>query len=77
MTTFAEAKQKLIDDWPEDIVERKRRTRELYEILCLECDAEIAQFKSFGMTDDEIYEMAKRRQSESMPKLIAELLKGK
>ena len=65
---FVEEKAKLINDWPEDRAERKRRIRELYELMCNEADAELAQLKALGYSDDRIYRL--------MDKAINRQLKG-
>jgi hypothetical protein len=55
---FKEEKQKLINNWAEDAWERQKRIKELYETLCLECDAEVLQLKILGMNGAKIQEYA-------------------
>ncbi len=55
---FEEEKQKLIDNWPEDLLERKKQIKKLYETLCFESDAEVLQLKISGMSGEKIQEYA-------------------
>lgn len=68
--------QKLINNWPEDKTERKKAIRRLYNIMCDECDAEIAQLKLHGFTSEQIYNMS-LEQADKNIKRITENLEGK
>ena len=71
--SFQKERQKLINNWPEDETERKKQIRKLYEILCNECDAEIAQLESLGCSIEEIYQMGLKSSNKNIGRIVEEI----
>jgi len=71
--SFQKERQKLINNWPEDEAERKKQIRELYEILCNECDAEVIQLESFGLSPVQIYQMGLKSSDKNIGRMVEEI----
>ena len=75
--SFQKERQKLINNWPEDEAERKKQIRELYEILCNECDAEVIQLELLGCSNEEIYQIGLKSSNKNIGRIVERIKNDK
>ena len=68
---FESEKQNLIDNWVAETLERKKRIRKLYQLLCDESDAAVLQMKLLGMSGAQIHAHAMKASARNIGALVA------